>query len=61
MCYINDMCICVNDSKLRLYADDSVLLYSDTNPKIIEEKLLSVELANCIEWMTDNKLSLQVL
>ena len=35
MCYINDVCICVNNSKLLLYADDSVLLYySDTNPKI---------------------------
>ena len=59
MCYINDMCICVKNSKLLLYADDSVLLYSDTNPKLIEEKL-SVELSNCIEWMTDNKLSLHV-
>ena len=59
MCYINDMCTCVNESKLLLYADDSVLLYSDTNPKTIEEKL-SAELENCIEWMTDNKLSLHV-
>ena len=53
------MCTCVNESKLLLYADDSVLLYSDTNPKTIEEKL-GAELANCIEWMTDNKLSLHV-
>ena len=59
MCYINDMCSCVNGSKLLLYADDSVLLYSDTNSKTIGEKL-STELANCIEWMTDNKLSLQL-
>ena len=53
------MCICVNNSKSLLYADDSVLLYSDTNPKLIEEKL-NVELSNCIRWMIDNKLSLHV-
>ena len=31
MCYINDMCTCVNDSKLLLYADDSVVMYSGSN------------------------------
>ena len=29
----------INDIYLNYYADDSVLLYSDTNPKLIEEKL----------------------
>ena len=39
--YINDMCICIKDFKLLLYADDSVpvLLYSNPDPKYIEEKL----------------------
>ena len=36
--YINDMCICLHDCKLLLYADDSVLLYSSSNPKSVEKK-----------------------
>ena len=57
--YINDMCICIKDFKLLLYADDSVLLYSNPDPKYIEEKL-SEQLSTCVDWMTDNKLSLHL-
>ena len=53
------MCICVKDCKLILYADDSVLVYSSSNPKFVEEKL-SEELSICVDWMTDNMLSLHL-
>ena len=55
--YINDMCICVKDCKLLLYADDSVLLFSSSDPKFVEAKL-SEEMSICVDWMTDNMLSL---
>ena len=58
--YINDMSICIKaDCKLLLYADDSVLLCSNPNPKFVEEKL-SEQLSTCVDWMTDNRLSLHL-
>ena len=53
------MCICVKECKLLLYADDSVLLFSNCNLKSVEEKL-NEELSICVDWMTDNKLSLHL-
>jgi hypothetical protein len=38
LCYVNDMPISV-DCKLILYADDSALLFSNKDPKIIADKL----------------------
>ena len=42
LCYSNDMEIAV-DSKLLLYADDSIVLVSDKNPEVVKQKL-SLEL-----------------
>ncbi len=58
LCYVNDMPISV-ECKLLLYADDSALLVSGKDPKLIAEKL-SIELESCRQWMVDNKLSLHV-
>lgn len=43
--------------KLLLYADDSALLVSGTDPEAISQKL-SQELKSCHDWLIDNKLSL---
>ena len=54
------MSICIKaDCKLLLYTDDSVLLCSNPNPKFVEEKL-SEQLSTCVDWMTDNRLSLHL-
>ena len=47
------------DCKVLLYADDSALLVSGKDPKIIADKL-SIEFESCREWMIDNKLSLHL-
>ncbi len=43
--------------KLLLYADDSVLLVSDKDPRVVSDTI-SRELETCNEWLIDNKLSL---
>ena len=58
LCYINDMPISVN-CKLLLYADDSALIVSGTDPENIAE-LLTKELESCKQWLNDNKLSLHL-
>ena len=45
--------------KLLLYADDSALIISGTDPKRIAEEL-SKELESCQQWLKDNKLSLHL-
>ncbi len=45
--------------KLLLYVDDSVLLVSDQNPKVVSDTL-SRELETCNEWLIDNRLSLHL-
>ena len=47
------------ESKWLLYADDSVILYSHKDPKVISEKL-GLELEMCSKWLIDNKLSLHM-
>ena len=42
-----------------LYADDSAILYSHKNPKVISEKL-GIELEMCNKWLIDNKVSLHM-
>ena len=42
-----------------LYADDSAILYSHNDPKVISEKL-DLELEMCSKWLIDNKLSLHM-
>ena len=60
LCYINDMELSISpESKLLLYADDSAILYSHKDPKVISEKL-GLELEMCSKWLIDNKLSLHM-
>ena len=58
LCYINDMPISVT-CKLLLYADDSTLIVSGSDPKEIANTL-SIELNSCRQWLTDNKLTLHL-
>ena len=58
LCYINDMAISIK-CKLMLYADDSALIVSGSNPEIIAQTL-SEELESCRKWLIDNKLSLHL-
>ncbi len=57
LCYVN-MPVSVK-SKLLLYADDSVLLASHRDPRIMPNTF-SQELESCNEWLIDNRLSLQL-
>ncbi len=45
--------------KLLLYADDSVLLVSDKDPRAVSDTL-SKELESCNGWLVDNRLSLHL-
>ena len=56
--YINDMNLSIN-CKLSLYADDSALVFSHSDPVVIGERL-SRELFCCKQWLVDNKLSLHI-
>ena len=58
LCYVNDMPISVK-CKLLLYADDSALLVSGSDPQSIAN-ILSNELESCRKWLMDNKLSLHL-
>ncbi|CAL4126382.1 unnamed protein product, partial [Meganyctiphanes norvegica] len=58
LCYVNDMPMSVK-CKLLLYADDSALIISGSDPKVIAENL-SKELESCRQWLIDNKLSLHL-
>ena len=53
--YCNDMEMAVT-CKLVLYADDSILLVSDKDPKVIEQKL-GQELKSTNNWLIENKLT----
>lgn len=58
--YVNDLKISIDsDCKVLLYADDTAILFSHKDPKIISEKL-SLMLESCKNWLTDNKLSLHL-
>ena len=58
LCYVNDMPISLK-CKLLLYADDSALLVSGSDPNIIAD-FLSNELKSCRQWLIDIKLSLHL-
>ena len=45
--------------KLLLYAEDSTLIVSGSDPQTIAD-MLSEELESCKKWLTDNKLSLHL-
>ena len=54
--YINDLDKCVKKCSLQLYADDTVLYFSDKSPKVIES-VLNNDLNNLYTWMCSNRLS----
>ena len=56
--YVNDMHLSVS-CKLALYADDSALVFSHSNPVVIGDRL-SAELSKCRDWLIDNRLSLHM-
>ncbi len=58
LCHVNDMEMAVK-CNLLLYTDDSVLLTSGKNPKVISE-MLSENLETCNDWLIDNRLSLHL-
>jgi hypothetical protein len=59
--YVNDMQIDIeSDCKVLLYADDTAILFSDKNTKVISQKLSGM-LKSCHEWLVDNKLTLTVI
>lgn len=58
LCYVNDMPTSVNCMLLQ-YADDSALIYSHKDPKIIAN-VLSSNLNSCNNWLIENKLSLHM-
>lgn len=58
LCYCNDMAISV-ESRLILYADDSIIITSHANIDVIKHKLGS-ELSLCNRWLVENKLSLHM-
>ena len=59
LCYVNDMPLSVK-CKLLLYADDSALFVSGSNPQEIAD-ILSEELESCKKWLMDNKLSFHLV
>ena len=58
LCYVNDMAISLK-CKLLLYADDSALIVSGSDPQSIAD-ILSKELESCRQWLMDNKLLLHL-
>ena len=60
LCYINDMELSISSEfKLLLYADDSAILNSNEDSRVISEKL-GLELEMCRKWLIDVKLSLHM-
>ena len=58
--YVNDMSMSISgECKLMLYTDDSAILYSHKDPRVISERL-GQELESCSKWLVDNKLSLHL-
>ena len=58
LCYINDMAEALS-CRLSLYADDSALLHSGPDPKLVAD-FLSSQLSICHSWLIDNRLSLHL-
>ena len=56
LCYCNDIEIATK-CKVILYADDSLIIYNDKDPRVIEN-ILSTELQSVNQWLIENKLSL---
>ena len=58
LCYVNDMSVSLG-CHLSLYADDSTLIASGDNARDLGD-YLSGQLASCMRWMIDNRLSLHL-
>ena len=54
--YVNDLAKYIKSSSLKLYADDTVLYYSDTSVRKIES-VLNSDLLLLDQWMNKNRLS----
>ena len=57
--YINDMHQSVTSSKMHHFADDTNILFSNKNPKVME-KILNQELKSVFEWLCANRHSINV-
>ena len=57
--YINDMHQSVTSSKMHHFADDTNLLFSTKNPKVME-KILNQEMKYVFGWLCANRLSINV-
>ena len=55
--FINDLASLFDKCSFHLYADDTVLYYSDKDPQVVET-VLNEELNKVIKWMDKNKLKL---
>lgn len=55
--FINDMPTCFGKCSVHLYADDTVIYYSDKDPRTIES-VLNYELQKLDIWMNHNKLKI---
>ena len=57
--YINDIGNCSDKLKFYLFADDASLLYANRNLKSFE-KTVNAELKKLCEWLTANRLTLNI-
>ena len=55
--FINDLASLFDKCSFHLYADDTVLYYSDKDPQVVES-VLNDELNKVFKWMNENKLKL---
>ena len=53
--YVNNLPNCITSRKISMYADDTVMYYSESVQSI--EAKLNEDLANVYKWFTDNFLS----
>ena len=60
LCYVNNIELSISsECKLLLYADDSAILYSNKDSRVLSNKL-GLELEMCSKWLVGNKLSLHM-
>ena len=57
--YVNDIHRCSNKFRFYLFADDTNILYADKNLRDLET-IVNIELQNVYNWLTANKLTLNI-
>jgi hypothetical protein len=57
--YINDFRKCLCHSEAIMFADDTTLLFKDTNLESLKQKVNS-DLSSAADWLAENKLSLNI-